>query len=47
MTSTDDSTMAVSEAAGSTFKEVGHSKKSKRLKTTQVQKFQSIEPINT
>jgi len=39
MTSTDDSTMAASEAAGSSFKEVGCSKKSKRLKTTQVQKI--------
>ncbi len=42
MTSTADSTMAASEAAGSSFKEVGRSKKSKRLKTTQVQKI----PVN-
>jgi len=34
--------MAASEAAGSVFKEVGRSKKSKRLKTTQVQKI----PVN-
>jgi len=39
MTSADDSTMAASEAAGSSFKEVSRSKKSKRLKPTPVQKI--------
>jgi len=38
MTHSDDSTMAASEAADSSFKEVGCTKKSKRLKTTPVQK---------
>jgi len=38
MTTTNDSTMVASEAAGSLFKEVVCSKKSKRLKTTPVQK---------
>jgi len=42
MTSTDDSTMVASKAAGSSFKEVGRSKKSKRLKTMQAQKI----PVN-
>jgi len=37
-----DTTMAASEATNSSFKEVGHSKKSKRLKTMQVQKI----PVN-
>jgi len=39
MTSTQDSTMAASEAAGSSFKDVTRSKKSKRLKTAPVQKI--------
>jgi len=38
MTHSDDSTMAASEAADSSFKEVGRTKKSKRLKTMLVQK---------
>jgi len=39
MTASDDSTMAASEAAGSAFKDVSRSKKSKRLKTAPVQKI--------
>jgi len=39
MTSTQDSTMAASEAAGAPFKEATRSKKSKRLKTAPVQKI--------
>jgi len=39
MTQSDDSTMAASEATDSSFKEVGCTKKSKRLKATPVQKI--------
>jgi len=39
MTSTADTTMAASKAAGSVFKEVSCSKKSNRLKTIPVQKI--------
>jgi len=39
MTQSDDSTMAADGAADSSFKEVGRSKKSKRLKATPVQKI--------
>jgi len=39
MTHNDDSTMAASKATGTTFKEVTRKNKSKRLKTTPVQKI--------
>ncbi len=39
MTQSDDSTMAADRAADSSFKEVGRTKKSKRLKATPVQKI--------